>query len=219
MFYKKASLLLLIPIASVLSACVSTAPLVEEIAVVSELPPMEKPGINPKTRVVEFDNRNGNERYYDILALDSNGNHNGENNDGCKWLNSGDHVSPALSWDDCSTDPEWNSGKNINQKKTGEIWPLAVGKKVTYSYTQVNAQGQNKGSTSRKCEVVEQVNITTALGNMDTYKVSCFRRKGDWSKTRIFYFSPEHEYAVKYLERSSSEGVERDRELVRVESL
>jgi len=219
MFHRKTSLLLLVPIASVLSACAATAPLVQETAVASEMPPMEKPAVAAKTRVVEFDNRNGNERYYDILALDSDGNHNGVNVDGCKWSNTGDHISPALSWSECSDSPEWNSGQHANQKKTGEIWPLAVGNKVTYSYEQVNAQGQNKGKTSRKCEVLDQVNITTALGTMDTYKVSCFRRKGDWSKTRVYYFSPEHDHAVKYVETSSSNGVERDRELLRVESL
>ena len=213
-----ANLLLVSSLTFIISGCAVTTS-VEENPSVSELPPMEKPTYSANQRIIELDNVTEKERYYDITEVRSDGSFAGINQNGCSWENYGDLVSPALSWTNCSDDPEWHSGENRDIKKKGEIWPLAVGNKVSYTYAQINARGENTGRTTRKCKVDDIVNIGVAAGQLDTYKVTCKRVKGSWSQTHVFYFSPEFNSSTKYVRSSSSEGVQSDRELLRIENI
>lgn len=218
MFFIGRNSILSISVLLTLSGCATTTTVSESPASI-ELEPMEKPTIVAGTRVYQLNKISGEERYHDILEINENGSHSGANQDGCQWSNVGDHVSPATSWTECGGSGEWSSGENRDIKVSGSIWPLAMGNKVSYNYKQVNAYGDVKKKTSRKCKVDSQVNIETALGSMDTYKVTCIRRNGDWSNTRVYYFSPDHDHAVKYVESSSSDGITRDMELLRVDTL
>ena len=201
-----------------LSGCATTTT-VSENPTSMKLEPMEKPEIVAGTRIQQLDKISGEERYYEIIKINEDGTHIGVNQDGCQWSNFGDHVSPATSWGNCGGTGEWTSGENRDMKVSGNIWPLTVGNKASYSYTQVNAYGDVKKKTSRKCKVDSQVNIETALGSMDTFKIICARRSGDWSQTRVYYFSPDYGHSVKYVQSSSSDGIERDTELLRVDTL
>lgn len=218
MHVQKLSGLLPIAFCTVLSGCATTTTVTENPAS-AKLDAMEMPELKPGTRVVQIDKLSGNERHYDILSMNEDGSHKGINQDGCEWQSLGDHIAPAMSWGSCGGSGEWSSGENRNISKSGNIWPLAEGNKISYTFTQVNGRGEVKGTTKRNCKVNGQVNIETALGSMDTYKVTCVRRKDSWSQTRVYYFSPEHDHVVKFVQSSSGDGIQRDVELLRVESI
>jgi len=201
-----------------LAGCVMT-PAIKESPVTAELAPMVKPTIQAKQRIHEVDNLKAENSYYDYIELNADGSQSGLNKNGCSWDGLGDLISPALTWKNCSDDPEWHSGKNSDMTKKGEIWPLIVGNTVSYTYTQINALGKSTGRKTRKCKVQDVVNIDVAAGTLDTYKVVCKRSKGSWSEKQTWYFSPKLQSSVKYVRSSSSEGVTRDTEYLRSEQL
>lgn len=207
-----------IAVFAVLSGCAITTTVTEN-APLAQLEPMEKPGRVEGTRVVQIDKLKGEERHYDILSINDDGTYAGVNQNGCEWVGSGELVAPAVSWGSCGGSGEWSSGEHRNLTKVGELWPLAKGNKVAFTYQQVNSRGEVKPKTKRSCKVNGQVNIDTALGNMDAFKVTCVRRKDTWSKTRVYYFNPDYAYAVKFVESSSGNGIERDVEFLREESI
>jgi len=200
-----------------LTGCATTTT-IEEKAATAELQPMEKPALVAQ-RIHQIDKKNGEELYYERIDINADGSNTGRNSKGCSWEGNGDLIAPALSWKDCGSNPEWIKGENRNLTKKGEIWPLEVGNEVTYRYTQVNALGKEKGRKTRKCKVASQVNVDVASGNHDAFKVVCKRQDGDWSQTRVWYFSPATQSAVKFIRSSSSNGVESDHELVKTEAL
>ena len=200
-----------------LASCAATST-VQEIPATVELAPMELPLSTP-SRIHQMDKMNGEERFYEIINFQADGTFTGRTSDGCSWEDSGDPVSPAASWSDCGNNPDWSKGENRKLTKKGEIWPLEVGNAATYEFVQVNAHGESQGKTARKCKVLSQVNIDVAVGNVDAYKVRCIRKQGDWSRTTFWYFSPEYSAAVKYVNRTSGNGLEDDHEMVRIESL
>jgi len=204
-------------LALAVSACAATS--VEEAPPSAELAPMEKPVIAKNLRVHEIDTLKDEERYYDFFDAKENGVFSGRNKDGCSWDTSGDWVSPAVLWEGCGKDPDWLSGENRDMVKKGEIWPLAVGNKVSYSFNQINAAGVNTGRKTRICKVSEVVNIDVAAGNLDTYKVVCRRSSGSWSQTQTFYFSPETRSVVKFIRSTSSDGITWNTEFLRYEQL
>lgn len=218
MKFVKSCSVLSIAVFAVLGGCATTTTVTEK-APLAQLEPMEKPARVGRTRVVQIDKLKGEEQHYDILSVNDNGTNAGVNHTGCEWVGSGDIIGPAVSWESCGGSGEWSSGENRNLTKVGDIWPLAKGNKMAFTYQQVNSRGEVQQKTKRSCKVNGQVNIDTALGNMDAFKVTCVRRKDTWSKTRVYYFNPDYAYAVKYVESSSSEGIERDAEFLREESI
>lgn len=206
-------------VATGLGGCVSVPKTIEENPVTAELAPMEKPVLTENVRVHQINKLKSEDTYYDILTIEADGSHTAKSSNGCEWSNTDQHVSPALTWTTCSSNAEWHSGENRNQKLKGELWPLKVGNKASFSFNQINAQGKDTGRRTRKCEVADQVNIAIAAGNFDTYKVVCTRSQNQWSTTRVYYFSPEYDHAVKFVRSSSDNGVESDSELIRIEQL
>lgn len=200
------------------TACAVTST-VEENPVAAELAPMQKPVLSAGQRVYQFDQLKNEEKYYEILEIRADGTHVGQSSNGCKWEASSDHVSPSLSWEECSTNPDWHSGENRDIKKKGEIWPLEVGNKVSYSYTEINAHGKNTGKSKRSCKVEDTVRIAVSAGELDAFKVVCKRSKGNWSQTRVYYFSPELGMNAKFVQSSSSKGVEDNSEFLRIEQI
>ncbi len=99
---------------------------------------------------------------------------------GCTYRTHLGAFSPALSWKNCSS----NDGQHSVQR-SGNIFPLEIGKTERWKYNGQNAKGDT-WSGVRKCTVKEAVNISVPAGNFDTYRVSC----SDNSARREFYFSP-----------------------------
>jgi len=198
--------------------CVATS-VVEEFSASAELAPMAKPSLALNQRVFEIDKITGEELHHEITEINDDGTHSGLNSDGCGWKAMGDFISPALSWDSCSTDAEWHSGENKSMQKKGELWPLAVGNKVSYTFEQHNAEGQNKGRRTRKCTVEEVVSIEVVGETLDTFKVVCKRVQEGWWQTTVSYFSPKNGRSVKLVQTNKTDGLARHREFLRVENI
>ena len=179
---------------------------------------MEKP-TQVVQRIYQLDKVTGKERYHDTPEVRDDGTYIGINNEGCSYEAFGDFVSPALAWEKCGSNPKWNSGENRNMVKTGEIWPLQIGNKVSYTYTQANALGEEVGTPTITCEVIDTLNIDVPAGNYKTFQVDCNRTEKNWSRTATYYFSPELGREIKYVNVHSANGVEQDFEFIRSEAL
>lgn len=202
-----------------LAACVAKST-IKENPVAAELAPMQKPVRAVNHRNYELDTLTNTEIYYDHLAATDGTTLNGRNHKGCQWQATDDVMTPTSAWANCGSNPEWQAGEHKDMVKSGEIWPLAVGNKVSYSYFQVNARGnQQPEKVTRTCEVKNTVNIDVAAGNLDTFKVVCVRKKGDWSKTWTVYYSPALAQHVKFVRQSSNNGIEHNVEYLRSEPI
>ena len=206
--------------ALLLNAACSTAPKVNgEKPSELDLAPMELPVYTSPTKFLQKDMKDGSDRYYKYTKVRDDGAYEGENHKGCSWVESAQLVSPAVRWDNCGGSGNWHSGTVINFSRKGNIWPLKAGNEESQTFNFVDATGKVGARNVRKCKVEGLVNIEVTIGNVDAYKVVCKRTRDTWSQTRVWYFSPEHNAAVKYLKSSSSDGVEYDHELVGVESI
>lgn len=197
----------------------SASSVVVESPASAELAPMARPSLLLNQRVVEIDKISGEEVHYDITQVNDDGTYLGVNSSECGWKSMDDYVAPSLSWNGCSDDPDWHSGENRNMRKKGELWPLAVGNKASYTYDQHNAHGENKGRRTRKCTVEEIVNIEVNGEQMDTFKVVCKRVQQGWWQTNVSYFSPKKGRSVKWVQTNKNDGLARHREFLRVEQL
>ncbi len=98
------------------------------------------------------------------------------NGDGCEWTDIYWGFAPTLSWSGC---PGAGDGANKITKATGELWPLEVGKAVSYDYSGVDKDGKPWQAVWR-CEVEAQERITVVSGEYDTFKVVC---DNPWTKS------------------------------------
>lgn len=203
-------------VSSLLTACATTTP---EAPAKNELSPMENPVKTVRHRIVQFNVLKGEERYIDYTDHQDDGTYTGTNSDGCSWTGWGELIAPPMSWNNCGDNPQWNSGENRDIKKNGEIWPLVLGNTVKYTYTQVDANGKSHGKRTRKCKVVEQVNLDISAGVVDAFKITCTRTNGSYKRTQHVYFSPELNAEVKYVESDSNDGVKRNLEYLRMEEI
>ena len=204
---------------SVASTACSTVPkVVAESPASAVLAPMEKPE-HIAIRVNQIDKLSGEKRFYEQSALNTNDEYTGVASDGCTWVSLSDLVAPATSWSSCGSDSRWSSGENKNMIKIGELWPLEVGKKATYTFTQHDSNGTANGQRTRKCEVMSTVNIDVESGNHDAYKVVCTRGDSNWRQTVFHYFSPALNSSVKYVRHTTSNGIQADHELIDIEAL
>lgn len=197
--------------------CAATS-VIEESPVSAELAPMTRPSLNLNERIVQMDKISGEEVHFNITKINDDDTHMGLSSNGCGWKSMNDLVSPALSWENCPGDPEWSSGENKNMRKKGALWPLAVGKKVSYTYDQHNARGENKGRRTRKCNVEDVVSVEVNDEQLDTFKVVCKRVQEGWWQTNVSYYSPSKGRSVRWMQTNKTDGLTRDREFLRVES-
>lgn len=119
---------------------------------------------------------------------------------GCSWVNDG-WFAPAESFENC----RGNSGTQKISKE-GDIWPLAVGKTVSYKVTGENDKGNN-WKTTRRCEVKDAVMVSIQEKPYAAYEVIC---KDSWS-TAKWYVSPDLKRVIKYNRRHKDRGLESDR--------
>lgn len=204
---------------SVLAVGCAATSVKEESPTSAELAPMARPSLELNERVVQMDKISGEEVHFNITQINDDDTHTGLSSNGCGWKSMNDLVSPALSWENCPGSSEWSSGENKNMKKKGELWPLAVGNKVSYTYDQHNALGENKGRRTRKCNVEEVVSIEVNDEQLDAFKVVCKRVQEGWWQTNVSYYSPSKGRSVRWTQTNKSDGLARDREFLRVESL
>jgi hypothetical protein len=176
---------------------------------VTRLAPMQKPKPTPVGAVVHGV-RNGSPSATEVVKVD--GNVRVYDREGCVVTHDETHgyFAPEVSWENCNG----RSGRFIFHGKSGNIWPLQLGKSVEYRAT---GKTDNTWPATRTCEVEDQVRIKTHIGTHDTFKVVC---RSKWA-TRTYYMSPELGRSVKYTRRKAhpeSETTRLDWEFTRVES-
>jgi hypothetical protein len=77
--------------------------------------------------------------------------------DGCTTTASTkDIYAPNLTWDNCGPAP-WGTGKAVDMKIKGGLWPLKVGNVVHYQFKVVNSAGGSNPRAFRSCEVTEKL--------------------------------------------------------------
>ena len=184
----------------------------EEIGKVSEpLPEMAKPDFASfgsryyyHNNVDSSDNPKG-EAYIDVVIGDDETQTLTASN-GCTWTRS-ERYAPASTWENCGG----NSGSQGIVKRKGDIWPLKLKRK--FSYTVKNGKN-NRGATWSdyvKCKVKGAVRVKTLTGEHDTYKLVC---AGKYN-TKTWYVSPEVGHEVAYKRKHKRRGVESDQEWLR----
>lgn len=201
-----------------ISGCSSVPKFTEERESLTNLGPMDPPR-RGLTRHHQIDVVTGKKRFFEVRAPDNAGLYTGVSSDGCEWDSRDDFIAPPSAWRECGTNTQWRSGMNKDLTVTGAVWPLEVGKSVSYTYTQYDSAGQSHGKRVRKCEVDSATNISVAAGDLDVYKVVCIQQQGDWRETIVRYFSPELKREVKYVRHNTGDGIVNDHELINVEEM
>jgi hypothetical protein len=124
---------------------------------------------------------------------------------GCTYTATNDNpFAPSVKFEGCSG----NTGTQTIQTKSGEIFPLQVGKTVSWKIT--GQHTRDSWETTRRCEVVETVSLTVPAGTYDAFHVVC---RDSWN-THTFFYAPEIGANVAYLRMHKKRGVQRDQKLV-----
>jgi hypothetical protein len=132
-----------------------------------------------------------------------------QGSNGCKYTSPGSNpFAPAVTFENCYG----NTGTQTIQSKSGSLFPLEVGNQASWEVT--GQDEQYNWSTTRRCQVSDEVNLTVPAGNYDAYKVVC---RDDWS-TRTFYYAPEAEANAAFVRVHEDRGKERDSRLVKAPS-
>jgi hypothetical protein len=181
----------------VLAACASDESINREAKV--ELAPMAKPAEHiAEARWMNKGELGANELVSVEGDLVTRRNTEGKTK-GCTWTSDG-WFSPSVKWENCRN----GSTGSHEFTKTGDIWPLEVGKTESYK---VSGKDQNDTwKTTRNCEVKAAVLVSIADKQYPTYEVVC---KNDW-QTHTWYVSPELQRKIKYKRRHYKRGLESD---------
>lgn len=193
-------------IAVTLSACKSTG-ISDEAEWTTTLVPMGKPVVQAGDTAYWL--RDGSKEVTNSVVAVNGDMTTGKTSDGCHYTEITWGFSPSVEWSGCS--PFANGQQEISSIE-GSIWPLEVGKTVSYKFSGSNTAGETWNST-RRCEVESAVRITTMSGEHDTYKVVC---KDSWTD-RIWYVSPLLGWTVYFERFRRSEAERMKQELITVE--
>lgn len=117
-------------------------------------------------------------------------------------FNTEDVYSPNLTWSNCSPGP-WGTGKNVDIRKKGSLWPLKVGNAAHYKFTVINSEGKSNIFGFRSCEVTDTVMAEAASKQYPTYKIQCTEHVG----TRTFYYAPAVEATVRMEQNDKKNGL------------
>ena len=176
---------------------------VEEKAALAPMEPMAQPAPMRAGTVMNLI-ANGKPGTEKVVAVDR-GLYQFEDNTGCVWKDDGLFM-PAVAWDNCDGD----SG-TAEVKSVGNIWPLQVGSKVSYTVAGNSTKG-GAWNTVRNCTVTDAVSITTVSGPTDVYKVIC---TDSW-QTHTFYVSPAAGRPVLMIRHHNTRGTTNTYELVSI---
>lgn len=171
---------------------------------VATLPPMSEPErgvgykehgrLNGKDVVTTLVSETATERYW-------------SRTDGCSTRSLRSGFAPSLAWSGCPGSADGTQTATLK----GDVWPLRLGKRWSYAFNGADANG-NRWSGDRSC-TVEGARIRTALGELDTYKVSC---RDPWS-TYSYFVSPQVGTTVYYERLRRRDGDRQIFELTRAE--
>ena len=166
--------------AKVQKAAWTPAAKVETAPAKAELPPGERRALAVGHKSV-WKQQGGKELTWKTMKRDgSNAEIHGSN--GCKAVIDWSSYTPVLAWRDCSG----STGSQKIEKRSGGLFPLAVGNTEIWKYSGRNDKG-NTWSSAQSCKVAGTANVTVPAGNFDTYHVIC--RDGSARYDR--WFSPE----------------------------
>lgn len=206
----KASTLLLCALVALATAACGTTGHDNEMPVSAALGPMPKPRMNVGDKWYALMTNKLVKDKEVVVTNDSleRGVVKQSRSDGCRWTTLVWGFAPPSRWSGCNG----SSGRRKITNVRGEIWPLRIGKKISYSFTANNQSGNNWKGT-QTCRVASQVRIPTASGTHDTFKVVC---EDPWT-TRIWYVSPKLETTIYYVRHRRDKDVTTTFEMVRFE--
>ena len=194
-------------VALLLGACDTTG-VSDEVALTTPLAPMEKPAA--KVGQTQHWLRDGKQEFTNSIVAVDGDMVSGETSEGCQWTALSWGFAPGARWSGCAP---FTDGQQKITGVEGGLWPLEVGRKVSYTFSGRNKNGDSWTGT-RRCSVDGAMRIETVSGQHDTYKVVC---KDRWTD-RVWYVSPALGQPV-YVERYRKTRNERSkRELIKVES-
>ena len=116
-----------------------------------------------------------------------------------------DGYSPTLAYENCP----WGPWGKVQAERSGEIFPLRIGKTESWEYA--GGTGQRTWSGVRDCEVKGTTHLTVPAGSFDAYHVLCIER---WWRIQIF-FAPELGTNVAFIRTPLGRGTFRHSKLVR----
>lgn len=187
---KKLAIMAVSVSALALAACQTTS-IQEQPATTANLAPAERVTLKAG-EVRKFKRSRNGEETITTVTLAKPGVYRFETSNGCTGTAlASDRFAPTLTWNKCGDNPNWNTGSSTIKTKTGELWPLKVGNKVSYSLTAKSHTGRSSDNV-RDCEVTGTVNVTAVGKAYDAYKVVC----NDRFNRRTFYYAPSVESVV-----------------------
>jgi hypothetical protein len=123
--------------------------------------------------------------------------------DGCTTTASTkDIYAPNLTWDNCGPAP-WGTGKAVDMKIKGGLWPLKVGNVVHYQFKVVNSAGGSNPRAFRSCEVTEKLMTEAAGKQYPVFKTQCSEHNGK----RTYYYAPSVEQTVRWEHNHDRNGL------------
>jgi len=187
---KKLAIMAVSVSALALAACQTTS-IQEQPASVSSLAPAER-NVLAEGEVSKLKRLRDGVELISTISLAEPGVYKWEVSDGCYGTAlASDRFAPTLSWNKCGDNPRWNTGTATIKSKTGELWPLKVGNKVSYALSAKSYRGQTNDNV-RDCEVVGVVSVIAVGKPYDTFKVIC----NDRFNRRTYYYAPSVENVV-----------------------
>jgi len=191
----------LIPLATIgLAACVAN-PSIPEPSSVDPIDPIERPVLELNQVMSFTDEVTGEPVTWTVVASDA-GKFTTSDQNGCSWTSSGDPMEPSVVWENCGSG-EWGTGGIMDAKIKGSVWPMEIGKKVTYTQRFYNSTDfESSKSSRRKCEVTTAVSVEIGTDSIDALKLVC-KQNYDNNLERVYWFSPENGL-VKYRKGSAN---------------
>ena len=131
------------------------------------------------------------------------------NNPDHYWTRHHNFVVPATSWNGSE---QSGSGTQEITNITGNIFPLKIGNTMSYANSGASTKHPEGWTDSWRCKVESEENVTTPLGDLDTFKVKC---SGKW-RDKTWYYSPKLGTPVIYINHHRSNNETRHRVLTSI---
>ncbi|OED36583.1 hypothetical protein AB833_26670 [Chromatiales bacterium (ex Bugula neritina AB1)] len=203
------NLCVIVGTALLLAACASN-PVEPELASTSQLEPLPRTLLQLNDTQNFIDEVTGDKVIWTVSAVDGDSITMIDQKN-CSWTSPGDVMQPSDTWENCGSS-EWATGGIDGAKIKGDIWPMQVGNKITYSQYFYNSGGDRSGQRhSRKCAVKSMVSVAVGEQMMDAYRLDCTQDYGD-KLNRVYWFAPE----VGLVKRRTGSSAKPTEELVRV---
>ncbi len=111
----------------------------------------------------------------------------------CQWTNDREIAPyPRAKWENCT---KWRdkAGRNTWSNKEGSLWPMEVGKSMTFDIEEKSFTRDRTMTYPVTCTVDEQDTVELNNGDVDAYKVVCERE----TRRRTYWYAPSMEQWVK----------------------